>query len=223
MAASDYSSSVFLNGKKTHNQVRVPWGDAVLGNGPVYFSLYKQTNINLYKDKEEINILDHIKNKLDGYIHEYKDRDGSIKQVLNDDVYRDSFTPLEIEYEGRKITVWFTSEDNFYVYARLIEPNGDVWTAFSGYGVGDAFLLNQYEYDTAKRIDNLFRLFPIKGHEVKYSDTLYSNSNVPDIIAGLTIRIATNTIESADKHSVKELSDTFNRLNSKILSMPSSK
>lgn len=50
-------------------------------------------------------------------------------------------------------------EDNFYQYAQL-QQGSDIWTGFSGYGVGASLEGWDYGFSTDARITRLQELFP---------------------------------------------------------------
>ena len=66
-----------------------------------------------------------------------------------------------VELDGCKVELIYTQEDNYYVYARLTQPDGNVWHGLSGYGVGAGLEDAGYGYSTSEREIMLWELF---GH-----------------------------------------------------------
>ena len=62
--------------------------------------------------------------------------------------------------EGTRLDVVFTTEDQRYVYARVEQPDGVVWTGFSGYAVGAGHDTDEGARRTADRVATLARLWP---------------------------------------------------------------
>ena len=118
-------------------QKRTEWpsGHAVLGDGPVYLVLRK-TYATLYR--------------------------GAAKQDLPID--REDYEADEVrraaELDGCKVELVYTHEDNYYVYARLTQPDGTVWHGWSGYGVGAGLEDAGYGFSTSDREDTLMTLWP---------------------------------------------------------------
>lgn len=113
-----------------------PSGHAVLGDGPVYLVLYKQW-ATLYH--------------------------GPVKQEVSLDREEDELEDEErhtVELNGCTIEVVYTYEDNYYVYARIVQPDGNVWHGWSGYGVGAGLEDAGYGFSTENRNDTLRRLWP---------------------------------------------------------------
>ena len=122
------------------------YGHAVLGTGPFYVLLYKQSTVNVYHKTTVISthtfpwkVMDET--KICGF---------------------DSYYPYNSEDSKRNayLNVIWTHEDNFYVYAELEEPDKTIWHGFSGYGIGAGLENCGYGYDTDARIRKLAELFP---------------------------------------------------------------
>ena len=125
-----------------HDEVmkRTSWpsGHAVLGDGPVYLALYK-TWANLYKGPEKV--------------------EADLERDWDDD----SDQRKTAEIDGFAVEVVLTQEDNYYAYAKLTQPDGTVWTGFSGYGVGAGLEDAGYGFSTDERAEKLADLFPLTG------------------------------------------------------------
>jgi len=139
MAYSDYGGYAYRNGKRVKERSDVtimvggPDGHVVLGDGPVYLELFK-SGATLYLGTER--------------------QDLPINRYGSDEIRRSK------ELEGCKVEVVYTHEDNFYVYARLTQPDGNVWHGWSGYGVGAGLEDAGYGYSTEDRNDTLRELWP---------------------------------------------------------------
>lgn len=119
-----------------------PMGHAVLGDGPVYLVLRKQwATLYVGPEKQDVDI----------------DRDWSESAGAEQDQRK------AVQLNGWNIEVAYTHEDNYYVYARVTQPDGVVWHGFSGYGVGAGLEDVGYGYDTQDREDMLFQLFPMEN------------------------------------------------------------
>lgn len=158
MAYSDYGGYAYRNGKRVKDrsdvtitpkgdaygtpgsypefaQMKWPSGHAVLGDGPVYLVLLKTFAI-LYKgfEKQDLPI----------------DReDYDAKEVRR-----------TIELDAYKVELVYTLEDNYYVYARLTQPDGNLWHGWSGFGVGAGLEDANCGFSTDDRESKLSTLWP---------------------------------------------------------------
>lgn len=145
MAYSDYGGYAYLNGihitERSDTSIKIDStteidGHVVLGDGPIYVVLYKQSII-IYRGCEHLH---------------------SFSYPL--DIVDDRTISESLEIDDHLIQIYLTSEDNYYVYAKLKCPNGNTWYGFSGYGVGAGLEDAGYGYSTEDRIDTLSDLFP---------------------------------------------------------------
>ena len=145
MAYSDYGGYAYLNGihitERSDTSIKIDStteidGHVVLGDGPIYVVLYKQSVI-IYRGGEQLKTF-------------------SYPLDITDDCVINEF--LNIDHHN--ISIYLTYEDNYYVYAKLEQPNGNTWYGFSGYGVGAGLEDAGYGYSTEDRIDTLSDLFP---------------------------------------------------------------
>ena len=145
MAYSDYGGYAYLNGihitERSDTSIKIDStteidGHVVLGDGPIYVVLYKQYAI-IYRGGERLKTF-------------------SYPLDITDDRTINEF--LDIDHH--KISIYLTCEDNYYVYAKLEQPNENTWYGFSGYGVGAGLEDAGYGYSTEDRIDTLSDLFP---------------------------------------------------------------
>ena len=123
-----------------------PSGHAVIGSGPVYVTLYKQSNITVYSEMDRL----FRPNIPLGYDDDEHDYWGSIE-----------FAEYKLRYRS-------VSTDNYYIFAELEEPDGTFWTGFSGYGVGAGLENEDYHpFNTQNVVDELMRSFPYSFDDVK--------------------------------------------------------
>lgn len=175
MAYSDYGGFAYKNGIKVLDRSDVAFnaGDlksspgswpgwyfpedqigqschVILGDGPIYVGLYKQTHIFVWNKGIEVALIDFFANE-DVRIDEY----GGI----DIDSYRDAETPAIFEINGHKIEIYWLETDNYYQFIRLTQPDGVEWTGFSGYGVGAGLESGAHGFDTDSVEAKLFELF----------------------------------------------------------------
>jgi hypothetical protein len=134
---------------------------ALLGDGPIYVGLYKQSILTIHRLGEELDPVPLLRERRDDDHFQYNGQNG-----LSSCPWQDSDRPCVLEVDGHRVEAFWTTlatEDNHYVYARLTQPDGTVWTGFSGYGVGAGLEGAGYGYSTRQREDTLRRLFPPRG------------------------------------------------------------
>jgi hypothetical protein len=124
----------------------------VLGDGDVMLALYKQSTFQLYRRGEQ---LEEIRLLAPGQCVKIRTYEGGVRidteDLINDD-------PLVFVVDGHTITIWLTEEDNYYIYAKLEQPDGVVWTGWSGYGVGAGLEDAGYGFSSKARDETLARL-----------------------------------------------------------------
>lgn len=130
---------------------------ALLGDGPIFAGLYKQSSLIVSNQGADVDLLPLVP---DEAVSVWTDpKDGKVHRWLNDDHYKTVCEPLRVDIEGHKLTVYFLIEDNHYIYAELVQPDGNVWTGFSGYGVGAGLEAAGYGFSTEDRESRLIELF----------------------------------------------------------------
>lgn len=134
-----------------------PSGHVVLGDGPIYVVMYKQTTTLLYRGNERLEILDYA---VDPIVSEWTDDKGGVHRYIDTDEYVSKEAPLIVEIDGCKLSVFYIEDDNYYQYAELVMPSGDKWHGFSGYGVGAGLEDAGYGFSTEDQVENLWRHFP---------------------------------------------------------------
>lgn len=133
---------------------------ALLGDGPIFVSLYKQSSIGIHRLGEELCAADYLVDPKEGDTNETEWR-GELHRYIVDDNFRDD-RPAVIQIDDYRITVYWTDEDNYYLYVQLEQPDGTIWHGFSGYGVGAGLEDAGYGYSTDEREETLWDLFPEK-------------------------------------------------------------
>ena len=133
-----------------------PHYHAVLGDGPIMVGLYKQSTVRLHRGYDELSLVPLCSRKLrTEEVHIYM---GIV--YPNSEPFLERDEPALFDIEGHRLEVRWQQEDNRYVYARLTQPDGTVWTGFYGYGVGAGLEECGYGFSTQDRIEQLKRLFP---------------------------------------------------------------
>lgn len=119
---------------------RVDWpsGHAVLGDGPIYVVLYKQY-AQVFRGPERLESLSRD-------WEEGADEEGEQRKAF--------------EVDGFKAEAVLTHEDNYYVYVRMTQPDGNVWHGWSGYGVGAGLEDAGYGFSTPERDRMLLSFWP---------------------------------------------------------------
>ena len=184
MAYSDYGGFGYRNGEKVierSDAVLTPdgmkstpgqwpgWtlpegrhGDSfhvVLGDGPIFVCLYKQSWFEIHRLGEELQPNDFIVDPKPEYFTKYLN-DATGKPYINTEHFRDSEEPCTFLVDGHRITFFWVESDNHYQFCKVEQPDGTVWTGFSGYGVGAGLEDAGYGYSTRAQEDALFELFP---------------------------------------------------------------
>jgi len=161
MAYSDYGGYAYRNGErmeKRSDAVLSPEGvqstpgqwpgwtlpearaggcfHVLLGDGPIFVGLYKQSSVSVHRLGEEIDSFSKWDDQGDA---------------------RESWV---VDWDGHIIEVRWEETDNHYVYAKVTQPDGTVWTGFSGYGVGAGLEGAGYGADTSACEARVTDLFP---------------------------------------------------------------
>lgn len=130
----------------------------ILGDGPIFVSLYKQSSLGIHRLSDRLEEADYLVDPQPGDVTD-TEWNGKRSKYINDDNF-DENRPAIFLVDGIKITVYWIWEDNHYQYVKMEQPDGTVWTGFSGYGVGAGLEDCGYGYDTDEREERLFHLFP---------------------------------------------------------------
>lgn len=137
-----------------------PTGHAVLGDGPLFVALYKQSSVQIYvADSEKVHSIPLIDTEhaiSPDRIDEYEG-----KQYLNTpQAFTEDDTPTRFVIGDHTLDVRWVDDDNYYVFARLEQPDGTVWTGFSGYGVGAGLEDCGYGFSTGHCAAMLRDIYP---------------------------------------------------------------
>jgi hypothetical protein len=127
--------AAYITGGQPEVEKRQDWprGHAVLGDGPIYVTLYKQSDISIYRGMERLDETEFLKDMPEASV---------------------------FEIDGWRLEVFFREEDNYYQYAKLTQPDGNLWHGWSGYGVGAGLEDCGYGFSTKEREDMLKALWP---------------------------------------------------------------
>lgn len=133
----------------------------LLGDGPIFVGLYKQSDLSIHRLDEKVDLFDCIVTP--NPPTETYEWEGETVRYLDHRQFQTTRDPCEFEIDGHRITVYWRLEDNHYQYARLIQPDGTIWTGFSGYGVGAGLEDSiHHPYSTPDREAELEYLFPVE-------------------------------------------------------------
>lgn len=132
----------------------------ILGDENVYVTMYKQSSLGILSLNEPINLLELMRQTYPESIKKYTFEGHENEEYVDWDMYQDKMVTLEIS--NHKLEIYREESDNYYQYVRLTQPNGDVWTGFSGYGVGAGLENAGYGFSTSDQEKRLRDLFSTK-------------------------------------------------------------
>lgn len=188
MAYSDYGGHAYKDGKfrEDHCDVRIygegsdkkgdhypyffgdkkkddlPSAHVSLGDKSVRVMLYKQSWFEIWREGKKLNnfkiLTQESKDAVPDYQTSYKDDDD--QPYFNTDAFLSAGKAAVFWFNGYRLEMFWEETDNHYQYARLTQPDGSVWTGFSGYGVGNGLEECGYGFSTDKCIERLKELFP---------------------------------------------------------------
>lgn len=149
-------AAMLLSQSKEELEMRLdyPTGHVVLGDGPIYLVLRKQSSFEIYRGFDCLDTVDLVVNAEDGDIAEYNGQ-----KWLDTDRFENERVCV-FEVDGCRIELWWERDDNYYQYACLTQPDGTAWAGWSGYGVGAGLEDAGYGYSTAARDRQVRRIFP---------------------------------------------------------------
>ena len=132
---------------------------AVLGDGPIFVTMYKQSSILIFNKGEEIKYSEQRRSPelLGGY-----------KDSVYIDVPENSTQWIKVH--GHTIEIRYEYSDNYYSYVRVIQPDETVWLGFSGYGVGAGLEDCGYGFSTQEQEERLFAAFSKPAREERDAD-----------------------------------------------------
>lgn len=147
MAYGDYGGYAYRQGERVTARSDVSFKDigvdgdggprglhhVLIGDGPIYLSLIKQTYVSLYRNGSILPIVPRVG-------PEWKADYSNAEHVWLDYEYGiENTVPVEFEIDGHFVTIWFERSHNYFTFIQLEQPDGIVWNGFSGYGVGAGF------------------------------------------------------------------------------------
>lgn len=184
MAYSDYGGYAYRNGERLEDRSDVvlspegikstpgqwpgwtlPEGrcggsyHVLLGDGPIFVGLYKQSGMSIHRLGEEIEPADLMLDSPDGAVS-IGEWDGKPYRYINSDHFIAEGVPCVLFVDGCRIDVHWLVSDNHYQFVRLEQPDGTVWHGFSGYGVGAGLEGAGYGYSTDDQVAQLNRIWP---------------------------------------------------------------
>lgn len=136
-----------------------PNGHAVLGDGPIFLVLYKQSHIEICRGIEKLDEIGLLHEPDPDAVKEWT-YEGKTERYVNVDHFKSTDRPCHFEVDGVRITIYWRIEDNHYQYAKLEQPDGTVWHGWSGYGVGAGLEDAGYGFSTSEREELLCSLWP---------------------------------------------------------------
>ena len=162
MAYGNYGGYAYRNGKKVPERSdtivegfdkEIGQSHVVLGDGPVYLTLHRQGTFYILCGNEIVDPVD---------VLDSSDPDAIVegRHTINYDYFCKTGKPMVFNVRGHRIEVMHTHEDNYYQYAKLELPDGNVWHGWSGYGVGAGFEDQDLGYSTTERDHMLCKLWP---------------------------------------------------------------
>jgi len=152
--------AAYAAGGKEEYEKRKDWpsGHVVLGDGPIYVVLYKQSSTGIYRWAERLDEVSLLKGMPEEATETYE-YEGSRHEYLNVDHFKSSEEVCVFEVDGWLLEVFYIIDDNHYQYARLTQPDGNVWHGWSGYGVGAGLEDCGYGFSTQRCEETLWDLF----------------------------------------------------------------
>jgi hypothetical protein len=123
----------------------------LLGDGPIYVGLYKQSCVSVFNNGEEVPLVGLVKDQHPPEAIRVYDHDEDKIEYVNEDAFRESKRNLVVSVADHTLEIFWANDDNCYVYARLTQPDGVKWTGWSGYGVGAGLEDAGYGFNTSYR------------------------------------------------------------------------
>lgn len=146
------------NAEQIKQFVSYPHHHVVLGDGPILVGLYKQSCTSIYRNGKELEGTDFLIPECAEAISSYEYEGKTVRYVSSDwSISNDK--PVIFEVDGVRIEAQYVVTDNYYQLVKVTQPDGSVWTGFSGYGVGAGLEDAGYGYSTDDIEALLFETF----------------------------------------------------------------
>jgi hypothetical protein len=134
-----------------------PKAHVILGDGPLYVLLYKQTTVRTYLGFDEVDLIPRVRLKYPDAVRKFSHSD---RCYIEEVWFMKRREPCAVGIYDHNIKIYWKHEDNLYQYVRLEQPDGVVWHGWSGYGVGAGLEKCGYGYSTLEREETLLRIWP---------------------------------------------------------------
>jgi hypothetical protein len=146
-----------LSSDEIQKRIQWPHYHVVLGDGPIFVGLYKQSSLTVHRLSDEVDLL-----SIAAPGEELKSGEYEGKRYFDSWAYKGANPdPVRFEVDGHKITAFFLEDDNHYLFVELEQPDGTKWHGWSGYGVGAGLEDAGYGYDTEVQNDRLWEFFSV--------------------------------------------------------------
>lgn len=161
MAYDDYGGYAYRNGvlmpECSDVEIRDNMFHISLGDDEIKIGLYKQMSAQIHRGSTitglyaVVNIYDLIKDKHPTFFIEWQGQ-----RIFDPDWIVDR-PPIVFDLDDNEISIGvvYSEFSNFITFARIKQPDGIVWTGFSGYGIGLGFEDGRYDTDTAAVADHM--------------------------------------------------------------------
>lgn len=127
----------------------------IIGSGPIFLTMNKQSYWRLYEALEQVDEVPILERYCPKALAKYRDEYYfDSEKIIDEEI-------LSFEYKDHKVELWFENTDNYYMFAKLTEPDSTIWTAFSGYGVGEGLEGCGYGFNTQEQVERLEEIFPV--------------------------------------------------------------
>jgi len=173
MAYSDYGGYAFLNGERVierSDATIYPGGklDSTPGQYPGWFKTLEQRG-----QGEDFHVVLGDENFFVGMhkqsyvvaLHNGKrtvlEVPEDIGEIIEKRIASGEHVGYEYKIDDYTISVFWVETDNHYVFVELVMTNDDVWTGFSGYGVGAGLDDGCCGYSTEAQVSLMWELFNV--------------------------------------------------------------
>lgn len=132
----------------------------LLGDGPIFVGLYKQATIAFQCLDKKIDLLETEHDIPQSCIYELE---GKPYLPLTQDFFMESENPVVFKFKGYMLEIFIRLEfkEGCFIYVRLTQPDGVVWTGWNGY-TGSGHEDGNPEFSFEKHDQKLAELFSEK-------------------------------------------------------------